>query len=152
MISNEVINQFDDLSKKYNFKKILIVKNEIFSEIDDLIKNINNYSTYSPKSKNKKNSYDNTIFIGERLLNFTKFNIQNGELFKCIEEQMSSKILELYLNRYYEYMFTKVKNTDSEIYNELKMITISNRYARRQLIKSFIDKWCFKEKKININL
>jgi hypothetical protein len=49
-------------------------------------------------------------------------------------------------------MFTKVKNTDSEIYNELKMITISNRYARRQLIKSFIEKWCNKEKKININL
>jgi hypothetical protein len=152
MLSNEIITQFSNLSSKYNFNKVISAKSADLTEIDELIKGICNYNTNTNTKLKTNKYYDNPIFVGERLLKFCKLNAENGDIFKHIFEQMHHKSLEILLNRYYEYMFTKVKNVDQEIYDELKIIVSSNRYTRRMLIKQFIDKWCSKEKKININL
>jgi len=150
MLSTEITNYFGNLSTKYNFNKVTLAKSATLTEIDELIKGFSEYTT-NTKLKSTK-YYDNQIFLGSRYLNFCKLNIDSGDLFKNMHEQMSLKTLEASLNRYYEYMFSKVKNVDQEIYNELKIIASSNRYQRRIFIKQFIEKWCSKEKKININL
>ena len=150
MLSTEITNHFCNLSTKYNFNKVIFAKSATLSEIDELIKGFSDTTT-NTKLKSTK-YYDNQIFLGQRFLNFCKLNIDSSDLFKHMHEQMSLKTLEAYLNRYYEYMYSKVKNVDDDIYNELKIISSSNRYNRRVLIKTFIEKWCSKEKKININL
>lgn len=65
---------------------------------------------------------------------------------------MNTAMLQNILKRIYEYLFHKIKNTDDEIYNELKLISMSNRHSKNDRIKEFINKWTSKTKTIKIGL
>ena len=100
---------------------------------------INNRKCFNYKSSN--------IYLSPRL---QKFIVANSDVFKYNSEEMPYKTLESILTHFYSYH--KIKDTDNEIYNEIKLFTNLGRYERRAHVKIFIDKWTSKTKNIQINL
>jgi len=148
------LSEYNKLSSKYEFSKIACIQNSEFQDIDTLIKNINALGNNSNLRNNINKKYDATkhmIYLSPRLLSFCRTNNQS-QYFVNIHEEMNSSILQNILSRVYEYLFNKIKNTDEEIYNEIKSIASSNRYIKRDKTKEFINKWTTKTKTIKIGL
>ena len=147
------LSEYNKLSSKYEFNKIACIQNNEFQDIDILIKNINSLGNNSTRNNiNKK--YDaskHNVYLEPKFLNFCRSNSQS-QYFTNIFEEMNCALLQNILNRVYEYLFHKIKNTDEEIYNELKLISASNRHSKRDRIKTFINKWTTKTKTIKIGL
>jgi len=148
------LSEYDKLSSKYEFNKIACIQNNEFQDIDTLIKNINALGNNSNLRNNSNKKYDATkhlVYLSPKFLTFCQKNSQS-QYFTNIFEEMNSALLQNVLRRVYEYLFHKIKNTDDEIYNELKLISMSNRQTKNDKIKEFINKWTSKTKTIKIGL
>jgi hypothetical protein len=148
------LSEYNKLSSKYEFNKVACIQNNEFQDIDTLIKNINELGNNSNVRNNINKKYDATkhmVYLEPRFLNFCRTNNQS-QYFTNIFEEMNSSLLQNILNRVYEYLFHKIKNTDEEIYNELKLISSSNRHLKKERIKEFVNKWTSKTKTIKIGL
>lgn len=152
---------YENISKKYNLK---IIKNDEVShkniEIDTFIQNLNNNikSKYSyvktttlPPSINSPidNQLNATgiLYLSKRLLNFllaSDYVVSNTIEYTKLHNQ-----IKLITDNYH---FKNVKNTDNEIYNELKKITLSSHIIKSKLITNFIKMYTSTQQEIKINL
>ena len=151
MMLETINSDFNILSSKYRLSNGIIPQNNQLNEVDELIKKFENYGSEKIKPIKSYDYKNNVIYLNERLLKFCRSNKDTHDLYK-IPEETYAKSIEVVFNRLYEYMFKRILNTDQEIYDEMKVIAAANRYSRKDLVKTFINKWTTKEKKININL
>ena len=154
---------YENISKKYNLK---IIKNDEVShkniEIDTFIQNLNNNikfkynyvkTTTLPPSINNPFDVNNQLnateilYLSKRLLNFllaSDYVVSNTMEYTKLHNQ-----IKLISDNYH---FKNVKNTDNEIYNELKKITQSNHIIKSKLITNFIKMYTSIQQEIKINL
>lgn len=147
-VIQNISSEYSTLYSKYQFDKIITRQKNDFHEIDDLITNISKTMNNIPINNRKCFNYKSSnIYLSPRL---HKFIVANSDVFKYNSEEMPYKTLESILTHFYSYH--KIKDTDNEIYNEIKLFTNLGRYERRAHVKIFIDKWTSKTKNIQINL
>jgi len=154
---------YENISKKYNLK---IIKNDEVShkniEIDTFIQNLNNNlkfkynyvkTTTLPPSLNNPFDINNQLnatgilYLSKRLLNFllaSDYVVSNTMEYTKLHNQ-----IKLISDNYH---FKNIKNTDNEIYNELKKITLSNHIIKSKLITNFIKIYTNIHQEIKINL
>ena len=153
--TTEINSLFKNLYTKYELDKIVSKQNEAFSEIDNLINNINQLNTcnqitskYGNKNVKSNKYYDSKVYLSKRFYNFLTVN----EYFSRygIYEEMNHRTLEQMFNSYWSN--NKLKNTDQEIYADLEKLQNLSRYERRAFVKEFINKYTSKTKDIKIEL
>jgi len=154
---------YENISKKYNLK---IIKNDEVShkniEIDTFIQNLNNNikfkynyvktttlppSLNNPFDINNQLSATGILYLSKRLLNFllaSDYIVSNTMEYTKLHNQ-----IKLITDNYH---FKNIKNTDNEIYNELKKITQSNHIIKSKLITNFIKLYTSIQQEIKINL
>jgi len=136
---------YDDLIRKYGLNRTRPINYSINLEIDDFINNLNkcNHETKIYESNNK----DYIIYVSNRLLKFLNDNdyILDSILFY-------TKLYNKILNVADLYRFVRIKNTDDEIYNDIRKISTSNYLGKKALINNFINKYSSKSESININI
>jgi hypothetical protein len=131
-------------------KRQRIETNQGNLEIDTFINNLCNNNV-----KNKHNYINNSvdshnsdvIYLSKRLLNFllaSDYIITNTMEYTKLYNQIRSLIDH--------YHFKNVKNTDNEIYNELKKIIQASHIVKGKLITNFIKMYTSTQQEININL
>jgi hypothetical protein len=148
-VIQNISSEYSTLYSKYQFDKIITRQKNDFHEIDDLISNISKTMNNIPINNRKCFNYKSSnVYLSTRL---QKFMLNNNDVFKqYTSEEIPFKALESILTHFYSYH--KIKDTDNEIYNEIKLFTSLGRYERRAHVKIFIDKWTSKTKNIQINL
>ena len=151
---------YDKLSHKYNLK---LIKNDEVSyinlEIDTFINNLNkdskNKQSFIKNNTNTSNLIDinnqlkdtSNLYLSKRLMNFllaSDYITSNTMEYTKLHHQIRS-ITD-------HYNFKKVKNTDNEIYNELKKIIQSSHIIKSKLITNFIKMYTSIQQEIQINL
>ena len=157
MNSSDYITVYDNLIKKYNLK---IIKNEEVNnkniEIDTFIQNLNNNkfkynfiktSSLNESSINNQSNVTSNLYLSKRLLNFLRasdYIINSSMEYTKLHTQIRSIIDH--------YHFKNVKNTDNEIYNELKKIIQASHIVKEKLITAFIKTYTSAHQEIKINL
>jgi hypothetical protein len=153
--TTEINSIFKNLYTKYELDKIVSKQNTAFSEIDNLINNINQLNTcnqinskYSNKNLKSSKYFDSKVYLSKRFYNFLIAN----EYFSRygIYEEMNNRTLEQIFNSYWSN--GKLKNTDPDLFSDLEKIQSLSRYERRAFVKEFINKWTSKTKDIKIEL
>ena len=150
---------YENLSKKYNLK---VVRNDevncINLEIESFINNLNNdvkikksyiNMTLTTETTDFNNQLKDTgiLYLSKRLVNFllaSDYIISNTMDYTKLHTQIR--------NITDHYSFKKVKNTDNEIYNELKKIIQSSHIVKGKLITNFIKMYTNTQHEIKINL
>ena len=149
---------YENLSKKYNLK---VVRNDevncINLEIESFINNLNNDIKIKKSYINMTLTSDITdttdkkdmgiLYLSKRLVNFllaSDYIISNTMDYTKLHTQIR--------NITDHYSFKKVKNTDNEIYNELKKIIQSSHIVKGKLITNFIKMYTNTQHEIKINL
>jgi hypothetical protein len=142
--------EYSLLYNKYGLVNIKQKDVEKYTEIDELIANILNTNSVSNKKhfEFKKNNQ----YLKPQLLKFIESNKDNSYEFKYIKEDSHLGHFMTFLNRIQPYLFKKLKDTDSEVYSEIKIISESNRYQKKALNKDFIQKWTTNTKVTTINI
>ena len=154
---------YENISKKYNLK---IIKNDEVNhkniEIDTFIQNLNNNVKFkynyvkttalppplnNPFDINNQLNATGILYLSKRLLNFllaSDYIVSNTMEYTKLHNQ-----IKLITDNYH---FKNTKNTDNEIYNELKKITQSNHIIKSKLITNFIKIYTSTQQEIKINL
>jgi hypothetical protein len=160
MNSSDYIIIYENISKKYNLK---IIKNDevnhINIEIDTFINNLtisNSKIKYNHIKTNTQNDQANIhdqsnltdiLYLSKRLLKFllaSDYIISSSIEYTKLHNQIKSMTDH--------YHFKNVKNTDNEIYNELKKIIQSSHIVKSKLITNFIKMYTSSHQEIKINL
>ena len=142
--------EYSLLYNKYGLSNIKQKDVEKYTEIDELIANILNTNSISNKKHFEfKRNYQ---YLKPQLLKFIESNKDNSYEFKYIKEDSHIGHFMTFLTRIQPYLFKKLKDTDSEIYNEIKIISESNRYQKKALNKEFMQKWATNTKVTTINI
>jgi len=151
MNSSDYITVYENLSKKYNLKIIKYDEtNQVNLEIDTFINNLcnNNVKIKHTYTNNSVDSHTSDVLhLSKRLLNFllaSDYIITNTMEYTKLHNQIRSMIDH--------YHFKNVKNTDNEIYNELKKIILASHIIKGKLITNFIKMYTSTQQEININL
>jgi hypothetical protein len=154
MNNSDYITIYDNLSKKYNLKIIVNDEtNHINLEIETFINNLNKDNTkiksnyLKVNTQNEQSNVTGTIYLSKRLLNFllaSDFIINSTVEYTKLHTQIRSII------DYYH--FKNVKNTDNEIYNELKNIIQANHIIKGKLITNFIKMYTSVHDEIKIDI
>ena len=146
---------FKNLFNKYELDKVVSKQTEAYSEIDNLINNINqltscnqNTSKYGNKHVKGNKYYDSKVYLSKRFYNFLTINDHFSRY--GIYEEMNNRTLEQIFNNYWSN--GKLKNTDPDLFSDLEKIQNLSRYERRAFVKEFINKWTSKTKDIKIEL
>lgn len=145
-----ISNDYTNLFNKYQFDKL--AKNTKIDnvEIDSLINNISNFGNYIPNTKSKSPTISTPkIYLSQKLLTF--FN-SNSQYFRSrpYGDEMNPRDLEYMLK--YIYSYHNMKNTDNEIYDNIKIISSCSRYEKKKYINEFITKFTTKTKEIKIGI
>ena len=153
---------YENLSKKYSLKlikndEVNYINLEIDTFINNLNKDLNNKKSYikiinttdTTDTNNLNNHSKDTdnLFLSKRLLNFllaSDYITSNTMEYTKLHHQIRS-ITD-------HYNFKKIKNTDNEIYNELKKIIQSSHIVKSKLITNFIKMYTNTQQEIKINL
>jgi len=142
--------EYSLLYNKYGLFNIKQKDVEKYTEIDELIANILN--THSVSNKKHFEFKRSNQYLKPQLLKFIESNKDNSYEFKCIKEDTHIGYFTTFLTRIQSYLFKKLKDTDSEIYNEIKIIAESNRYQKKIFHKDFMQKWTTNTKVTTINI
>jgi len=163
MNNSDYLSVYENLTKKYNLK---IIKNDEVNykniEIDTFIQNLNNSiksnynhikTTHLPPSLDEQTNISTQsnatgiLYLSKRLLSFLLASdcvVTNIMDYTKLHSQ-----IKLITDNYH---FKNVKNTDNEIYNELKKIINSNHIIKSKLITNFIKIYTNIHQEIKINL
>lgn len=160
MNNSDYYTVYEKLSHKYNLK---LIKNDevnyINLEIDTFINNLNkdtkNKQSYVKINDTNDNTYlinnhskdTGNLYLSKRLLNFllaSEYITSNIMEYTKLHQQIRS-ITD-------HYNFKKIKNTDNEIYNELKKIIQSSHIVKSKLITNFIKMYTSTQHEIKIDL
>jgi len=135
---------YNNIIHKYELNKLSYLNNSLNNDIDKFINDLNNTEKHIIKQYNKNNYF---IHVSDRLIIFLKENdyyIDNILLYKKLFNKILT-ISELY-------HIIRLKNIDSEIFNDIKNISLSNYLTKKVLISNFINKYTSKNKVICINI
>jgi len=137
MIYNTIIH-------KYELNKLSYLNDNLNNNIDKFINDLNNTNKHIIKEYNKNNYF---VHVSDRLIIFLSENdyyIDNILLYKKLYNKILT-ISEIY-------HIIRLKDTDNEILNDIKMISLSNYLTKKVLITNFINKYTSKNKVIHINI
>jgi hypothetical protein len=151
ILNTDINNLYKNLFDKYQLDKIISKQKNEFSEIDQLISNINsqgNIITASKYNRNRINTYGQKIFLSKRLFKY----LSEQEIFKryIIRLEMTNRDFANIFNHFWSY--NKLTNTDNEIYTSILQFQNFGRYERKKYVQLFIDKWTSKIKDITIDI
>lgn len=145
-----IVQQYNNLNTKYDFSKISSKQKKEYQEIDDLINTIN----IEEIKKTSRKCFDikkgqTTVFLKKDLYDFMNSNYEYFKYYSFGEEMTPKNIEHIF---YGLYSINKLKDTNKQIYNDIKQLLNLSRYEKKPQIKLFIEKYTTKSKEIKIDL
>jgi hypothetical protein len=144
VLDKDIDTLYKEIYNKYQLDKIISKQKNEFSDIDELINNINGMGN---KSENNRRLYTNSnVYLSKRFYNF----LSKNEVFKnyIISEVMSVTLLTKILSHFW--VFNKLKNLDDEIYNSIIGLQNHGRHNKKNEILKIINNFTCKTKNISI--
>jgi len=152
MNNSDYLNVYNNLCIKYNLKIITLSTDVRMTEIDSFIENLNkgfgvNEVGRIGKDYSKDKLINTQVYISKALimfLNSSNIFIDGRMFYNNLFSQITS-IIDTFNSK-------KIKNINTEIFNDLRNIVNTNINLRKQPIHNFISKYTSLNKYININM
>ena len=146
-----VVQQYNNLNTKYDFTKISSKQKKEYQEIDDLINtiNVNDVKQFKSRKCFDVKGGQSTVFLKKELYDFMNTNYDFFKYYGFGEEMNPRTLHSIF---YGLYTINKLKDTNKQIFIDIKGFINISRYEKKPLIKQFIDKYTTKTKEIKIDL
>jgi len=152
MNNSDYLNVYNNLCIKYNLKIITLSTDVRMTEIDSFIENLNkgfgvNEVGRISKDYSKDKLINTQVYVSKALimfLNSSNIFMDSRMFYNNLFSQITS-IIDTFNSK-------KIKNINTEIFNDLRNIVNTNINLRKQPIHNFISKYTSLNKYININM
>ena len=155
MNNSDYLNVYNNLCIKYNLKIITLSTDVRMTEIDSFIENLNKefgvngggVKIISGKDYSKDKLINTQVYVSKALimfLNSSNIFMDSRMFYNNLFSQITS-IIDTFNSK-------KIKNINTEIFNDLRNIVNTNINLRKQPIHNFISKYTSLNKYININM